>query len=161
MVANPSTYTWQHVDAGQAGSVCRDAALGVILDAAVAEDAGVHSKAIRLLANRLFPQPIATAQVACLPLNCFDTSGMTQHAPSSKMHLAPCFSLTSCAATVCLTPGDRVAGRGLCPAAARHAAVVSRAARSRRSRRRRRSSSASRGAGRSRGSSCSCWAASG
>lgn len=41
----------------------RAVALGVLLDAAVAEDAAVHSKAIRLLANRLFAQPVATAQV--------------------------------------------------------------------------------------------------
>lgn len=59
----------------------------MILEAAVAEDAGVHSKAIRLLANRLFPQPIATAQVARLPLNCVVASVMTQHTPSSKMYL--------------------------------------------------------------------------
>jgi hypothetical protein len=50
----------------------------VILDAAVAEDAGVHSKAIRLLANRLFPQPIATAQVACRSLHRVGASVMMQ-----------------------------------------------------------------------------------
>lgn len=42
---------------------CRAAVLAVVLDAAVAEDPEVHSKAVRLLANRLFPQPKLTAQV--------------------------------------------------------------------------------------------------
>jgi len=37
--------------------------LRVVLEAAVAEHPAVHSKAVRLLANRLFPQPKLTPQV--------------------------------------------------------------------------------------------------